>query len=120
MPKDESFHCPICNLPFQRKYNVTQHVKNVHHKNIPKVDCPFWPKCKDVHKANGQYSNNANLKVHLKKHHKDEENIDEYLRDTSKSKRSEQSKSKKLSQSEEIGEISSSGIFHISNMCLIL
>lgn len=121
MSKEVSFACSMCDKTFTRNYAAKEHENNVHHKKTQKIKCPFWPNCENVHKANGLYGNKGNLRVHLKKHHMNED-IAKYLEIEPKSKRSKRSKqskppkglnqsnSKQLSQSEEMTDISNLGI----------
>lgn len=57
---NSSYKCEICNLSFERKYNLSIHFKAKHDHTIPRVQCNM---CKKT------YSNITNLNVHKKTVH---------------------------------------------------
>lgn len=65
-----AFKCKRCKKKLKRNENLQLHQQTQHAVNVPKIQCPLWPKCKGVLNTNGLYSTNSNLKVHLKRHHK--------------------------------------------------
>lgn len=63
-------YCIKCEKRFAKWRTFEDHKRTQHSNRILKILCPFWPKCKDRKHKNGFYSNQANLKVHIEKHHK--------------------------------------------------
>lgn len=65
----QKYYCEKCKKSFRRNQFLTLHNSVVHSDQIEKILCPLWPKCSTIKRANGYYSNKANLQNHLQKHH---------------------------------------------------
>lgn len=59
--------CPFCSMLLAREYNLKQHIKSQHSKDLGNDPLPRYV-C-TIFACRKEYSNMGNLRVHFKKHH---------------------------------------------------